>query len=155
MDSNSALAFGFSALANAHSEQHERAVEHALKALRLSPFDPLNYHPYCALAIAYLFTDRFAEAAAYSTLAIQANPHFSVSHAYLVISHVNLGNFAAARAAAQRLLEIAPGFTVSGFERGASVVDESARRSVAKERSARMSRCIVVWRGPGPTVFSS
>lgn len=116
LDTNSALAFGFSALAHAHSQQHERAIEHALKALRLSPFDPLNYHPYCALAIAYLCSDRFAEAAAASTLAIQANPHFSVSHAYLVISHVNLGNLQEARAAAQRLLESAPGFTVSGFE---------------------------------------
>jgi hypothetical protein len=77
----------------------------------------LNYHPYCALAIAYLFTDRFAEAVRFSTLAIQANPNFSVSHAYLVASQVNLGNLAAARAAAQQLLEIAPGFTVSGFER--------------------------------------
>ncbi len=88
-----------------------------MKALRLSPFDPLNYHPYCALALAYLFTDRFADAVNHSTLAIQANPNFSVSHAYLVASQVNLGNLAAARAAAQQLLEIAPGFTVSGFVR--------------------------------------
>ena len=117
LNSNSALAFGFSALANAHSERHERAIEHAMKALRLSPFDPLNYHPYCALALAYLFTDRFAEAVRYSTLAIQANPNFSVSHAYLVASQVNLGNLAAARAAAQQLLEIAPDFTVGGFVR--------------------------------------
>lgn len=117
LNSNSALAFGFSALANAHSERYEKAIEHAMKALRLSPFDPLNYHPYCALALAYLFTDRFADAAAYSTLAIQANPNFSVSHAYLVASHVNLGNLAAARAAARQLLEIAPGFTVSGLVR--------------------------------------
>lgn len=120
LDCNSALAFGFSALANAHSAQCERAIEHAHKALRLSPFDPLNYHPYCALAIVNLFSNRFAEAATYSTLAIQSNPHFSVSHAYLAISQVNLGNVAAARAAVQRLLEVAPGFTVGVFERGPS-----------------------------------
>jgi adenylate cyclase len=35
----------------------------------------------------------------------------------LAASHVNLGNLAAARAAARQLLEIAPGFTVSGFVR--------------------------------------
>ena len=29
MNANSALAFGFSALANAHSEHHERAIDHA------------------------------------------------------------------------------------------------------------------------------
>ena len=38
-------------------------------------------------------------------------------HAYLVASHVNLGHLDAARAAAQRLLEIAPGFTIGAFVR--------------------------------------
>ena len=62
MNGNSALAFGFSALVAAHSERHERAVAHAGKALRLSPLDdPLNYHPYCALALTNLFAGRFAE----------------------------------------------------------------------------------------------
>ena len=151
LNSNSALAFGFSALANAHSERHERAIEHAMKALRLSPFDPLNYHPYCALTLAYLFTDRLAEAVAYSTLAIQANPNFSVSHAYLVASHVKLGNLAPARTAAQRLLEIAPGFTVGGFVRmdlfRPSLMTGSWR-GVAKSWSARMNcdeMCVAVF----------
>ena len=117
MNGNSALAFGFSSLVHAFSERYERANRTRLKALRLSPFDPLNYHPYLALASAYLFTDRFEEAVTYSTKAIQSNPGFSVLHAYLVASHVNLGRLDAARAAAQRLLEIAPGFTIGGFVR--------------------------------------
>ena len=83
---------------HAFSERYERANEHALKALRLSPFDPLNYHPYLALASIYLFTARFEEAVTYSTKAIQSNPGFSVMHAYLVASQVNLGRFEAARA---------------------------------------------------------
>jgi tetratricopeptide (TPR) repeat protein len=98
-------------------ERYERASDHALKALRLSPFDPLNYHPYLALAWVHLFTGRFEQAVTYSTLAIQANPGFSLLHAGLVAGHVNLDRPDAARAAAQRLLEIAPGFTVSGFVR--------------------------------------
>jgi len=118
LNHNSALAFGFSALVSAHSERHERAVEHGRKALRLSPLDdPLNYHPYCALALTHLFAGGYAEAASYATLAIRANPAFSVTHAYLVASHVNLGNLEAGRAAARRLLEVAPAFSVSGFER--------------------------------------
>ena len=48
------------------------------KALRLSPLDdPLNYHPYCALALTYLFAGRFAESVKYASLAIRANPGFS------------------------------------------------------------------------------
>ena len=77
----------------------------------------MNYHPYLALAWVYLFTDRFEQAVTYSTLAIQANPGFSLLHACLVASHVNLGRLDAAHAAARRLLEVAPGFTVSDFVR--------------------------------------
>ena len=117
MNGNSALALRFSSMMHAFSERYERANEHALKALRLSPFDPMNYHPYLALASVYLFTDRFEEAVTYSTKAIQSNPGFSVLHAYLVASYVNLGRFDAARAAAQRLLEIAPAFTIGAFAR--------------------------------------
>lgn len=116
MNENSALALGFSALASAQSERHSRAVDHAQKALRLSPLDdPLNYHPYCALALTYLFAGQFSEAVKYSTLTVQANPSFSVAHAYLVASQVGLGDMPAAHMAAGRLLEIAPMFTVAAF----------------------------------------
>ena len=74
-------------------------MEHAHKALRLSPLDdPLNYHPYCALALTNLFAGRFADAVAYAALAIRANPGFSMPYAYLVASHVGLGELEAARA---------------------------------------------------------
>jgi TolB-like protein len=118
MNGHSALAFGFSSLVSAHGERHDRAVEHARKALRLSlPADPLNYHPYCALTLTHLFTGRFEQAARYAALAIQANPAFSVPHAYLVAAQVSAGNLQAAHAAARRLREVEPAFTVSGFAR--------------------------------------
>ena len=118
MNGSSALAFGFSALISAHSERHARAVEHAHTALRLSPLnDPMNYHPYCALALTHLFAGTFADAARYAALAIRANPGFSVPYVYLVAGHVGLGDVDAARTAARRLLEIAPDFTVGGYAR--------------------------------------
>ena len=118
INGNSALAFGFSALVSAHSERHERAVAHAGRALRLSPLDdPLNYHPYCALALTNLFAGRFEDAVRYATLTIRANPGFSVAYAYLVAGQVNLGDLVAAQATARRLLEIAPGFSIDGFAR--------------------------------------
>ncbi|MDK1373477.1 MULTISPECIES: adenylate/guanylate cyclase domain-containing protein [unclassified Sinorhizobium] len=117
LNHNSALAYGFSALVNAHSQRNERAIEHALLALRLSPFDPLNYHPYCALTLAYWFSGRFEEAATYAALAAGANPNFSVAYAYLAAAYVELSNFDAARAAAKRLIELAPSFTINAFTR--------------------------------------
>jgi adenylate cyclase len=117
MNGNSALTLRFLSQLHAFSEQYDRAVEHALKALRLSPVDPMNYHPYLALAVASYFTGRFGEAVGFSTSAIQANPGFSLPYAFLIASHVNLANLDTARAAAQRLSEVAPTFTIGNFER--------------------------------------
>jgi len=65
----------------------------------------------------YLFEKQFPEAVKYSTLAVQANPNFSVTHAYLVASLVRLGNIDAAHSAASRLLEVAPAFSIDAFVR--------------------------------------
>ncbi|MER9202623.1 hypothetical protein NKH74_26070 [Mesorhizobium sp. M0933] len=117
LNRNLALAYGFSAMVHMYSETYERACDHAFKALRLSPFDPLNYHSYLALAWVHLFTGRYDDAVNYSTLAIQVAPGFSVLYASLVAAYVNLDRLDAARAAASRLLEVAPGWTNSAFVR--------------------------------------
>jgi adenylate cyclase len=115
VNSNSALAFGFSALMHACNKNFQRASEDAQKSLRLSPSDPLNYHPNLALATVCIFTGEFEQAVHYITLITQAKPNFSVPFALLVISHISLGQSDLAREAAKRLLEIAPDFTISGF----------------------------------------
>lgn len=118
MNGNSALAFGFSSLVSAHSERHDRATAHAQMALRLSPLaDPLNYHPYCALALTNFFAGEYAEAVKYANLTIGSNPGFSVAYAYLIASQVNLGHVEAAHISARRLLGIVPTFSVDGFAR--------------------------------------
>jgi adenylate cyclase len=76
--------WGVSSQVHMFSERFERAGDDATRALRLSPFDPLNYHPYLALSWSCLFTGRLAEAATYAALAIEANPGFSVLHASVV-----------------------------------------------------------------------
>ena len=54
---------------------------------------------------------------AFAALAVQANPGFSILQATVVAIHAELDRPEAARAAAARLLEIAPGWTISGFVR--------------------------------------
>jgi TolB-like protein/class 3 adenylate cyclase/Flp pilus assembly protein TadD len=115
MNGNSALTLGFSALLCASAERYGQAIEHARKALRLSPFDPFNYHPYCALAHAYFFTGHFDQVVTNSNLAIHTNPGFRVPHAFLVAGQVSLGHLDAAHMAAGRLLEIAPSWTIGSF----------------------------------------
>ena len=133
---NSALAYGFSALVHMFCERYERASDHALKALRLSPFDPLNYHPYLALAWVCRFTERFEEAVHYATMAIQANSGFSILHATLAASQADLGRTDAARTAAARLLEVAPNWTIGGFMRMELVRPELMERFAVALRKA-------------------
>jgi hypothetical protein len=47
-------------------------------------------------------------------LAIQANPGFSILHVTLAAANAQLDRPDAARAAAARLLDVAPGWTISG-----------------------------------------
>ena len=53
----------------------------------------------------------------YSVLGTQVNPGFSILHASLVASYANRDRLEAARTAAGRLLEIAPGWMISEFVR--------------------------------------
>jgi hypothetical protein len=93
------------------------AVEQGLRALRLSPFDPLIYHPLIALAYAHLFTDRPAEAVDHAARAIQANPGFEVPHTILVAGLIRLGRMEEAREAARRLLAVSPACRTGSFRR--------------------------------------
>jgi TolB-like protein len=118
MNTNSALAYGFSALVSAHEESHERTKDHAHRALRLSPVDdPLSYHPYCALALTHFAAGEFQQSIAYGRLTIQANPGFSPPYVYLVVALIRQGYIEEARAVATRLLEVAPTFSVRNIEK--------------------------------------
>ena len=115
INGNSALAFGFSALLHACNGTYDRASEDARKSLHLSPSDPLSYHPNLALATVAFFSGEFEKAIHFVTLVIQARPNFSVPHSLLIASQVNLEKYGLANRAAERLLEIAPSFTIANF----------------------------------------
>lgn len=117
LDGNSSLAYGLSAMVHMFNETHDQSRDHAFKAPRLSPLDPMNYHSYLALAWVSLFTAPFEDAVRYSVLGTQVNPGFSILHASLVASYANRDRLETARTAAGRLLEIAPGWMISEFVR--------------------------------------
>ena len=111
LNGNSALAYGFSALVRALHDEYDTAIEHAERALRLSPFDPLRNVPQAALAVAYFSSGNFERAAASAADARIG----SFRHAMLVASTVRLGKLNEARVAAARLIEAVPHFTVAGL----------------------------------------
>jgi adenylate cyclase len=110
---SSALALGFSSLVRAWMGDDTTAVEHANRALRLSPLDPLLYLPYLGLAYAHFAAGRFAEAAAAASHATQSNPRFSVPQILQAAALAKLGRAGEADAVLRHLLELQPGLTAT------------------------------------------
>jgi tetratricopeptide (TPR) repeat protein len=91
------------------------AIDRANRALRLSPFDPLNFVSYNALAISYLHLQEFERAYDVASRSVQTNPRFSVSRAFLTAALVQLGRDAEAQKEARQVLAIDPTFSVKRF----------------------------------------
>jgi adenylate cyclase len=94
------------------------AIEHAKLGIRLSPYDPLIYLPYVGLAYAHFFVGNFVEAASAASRASAANPRFSVPRYLHAAALASLGRLDEARSVAAVLLEVQPGFTISGLASG-------------------------------------
>lgn len=108
-------ALGSSAVALAWMGQLELAIQRAESALRFSPFDALNYLPYCALANAFFSQKRYEASAEAARNALEVNPRFSVAQAYLAAALVRLGRTDEAKVAADAVLGLEPSFTIRGF----------------------------------------
>jgi TolB-like protein/Tfp pilus assembly protein PilF len=105
-----------SALVLALLGKHEHAVERAQRALRLSPFDFLNYLAYNALAITYLAAGQHETAYEAAHQSVQINPRFSVCRLFLVAALVQLGRLQEARTQAETVLALDPKFSIGQFQ---------------------------------------
>jgi adenylate cyclase len=112
---SSSVALFFGSVALAYSGEAERAIEWAERALRVSPFDRLNYLAYHGLAVGYFLRGRYEEAANAGRHAVQSNPGFSVSHMLLAAPLAKLGRMEEAKAVGKRVLELQPSFSAGGF----------------------------------------
>jgi tetratricopeptide (TPR) repeat protein len=115
LSNSNIFALGCSCVTLGWMGKTEIAIERANRALRLSPFDPLNVRPYCGLAIAHFHAKRYEAAADAARRAIEFNPGFSVPHALLAAALTGLGRMQDAKEAAREVLALQPGFTVRGF----------------------------------------
>jgi adenylate cyclase len=109
---NSAIVLGFDALTRCLCGAYDKAVEHAEKAMHLSPLEPLVYHATLALALACLFTGRNEEAVTHARKAIEGNRNFAFSHCILALGCVRLGQREEAVQAVRQLLSAAPNFRI-------------------------------------------
>ncbi len=109
--SSFALFFGSSALA--YAGEAERAIDWAERALRISPFDRLNYTAYHALAVGHFMRGRYDEAAHAARRAVQSIPNFSGSQGLLAATLAKLGRVEEAKAAARQVLALEPSFSAA------------------------------------------
>ena len=90
-----------------------RAIEWGERALRLSPLDPMTFASWFSITLGRFCLGEFEKAAEAAQRTFQANPYWSSAHFQLAATHVRMGRISAARAAAARVLELQPGFTIS------------------------------------------
>jgi hypothetical protein len=81
----------------------------------LSPFDPISYAPLLAVTLGHLQRGENEAAAVAAHKVFQANPFWSMAHVLLAATQAKLGRPGAAKSAAARVLELHPGFTISGL----------------------------------------
>lgn len=115
INGTSANALNLGATILAHAGRAERAVEYAERALRFSPLDPWIAHSYAALGIAHCPAGNWEGVAAACGKAIEANPRFSLPLVLQAAALSFLGRWDEAKAAARRVPELEPDFTVTGF----------------------------------------
>ena len=86
INANSAVVLGFDALTRCLCGAYDAAIDHAEKAIRLSPLEPLAYYAAFALALACLLTGRTEEAVAHARKAIEGNRNFVFPYCVLAVS---------------------------------------------------------------------
>jgi adenylate cyclase len=110
---SSSAVSGWGSIIRAWAGDYATAIEHAERAIRLSPFDPLIFMPYIGLSYAFFFTGRYEEAMIAAGRAADANPRFSIPCMLRTVALANLHRSDEARASAQRLQELWPGVTIT------------------------------------------
>ena len=108
----SAIVLGFDALTRCLCGAYDKAIEHAEKALHLSPLEPLNYHANFTLALACLFTGRNEEAVTHARKAIDGNRNFAFPHCFLALACARLGQREEAAQAVRQLIAAVPSFRI-------------------------------------------
>jgi TolB-like protein/class 3 adenylate cyclase/Tfp pilus assembly protein PilF len=115
LNPNAATAWAVRGNIHALRNQPEAAIEACDRALRLSPFDPLGFWFFSAIAAAHLLAGRFEQAIEWADRALYDQPRFNPARRYKIAANAHLGRLAEAHAELGRLLAIDPGATIARF----------------------------------------
>jgi TolB-like protein len=115
LNPNLAWAWLSSALLKAFSGEPEAAIEHATRAMRLSPHDTQVFAMQFAIALAHFFAGRYAEALSWAEMARRERPDHIPATAVAAASGVLVGNNAAAENAMAGLRQLMPRLRISSL----------------------------------------
>jgi len=136
---NAAIILSFDALTRCLCGAYDKAVEHAEKAMRLSPLEPLVYHAAFALGLARLLTGRFEEAVTHARKAIEGNRNFAFPYCVLALGCARLGQRQDAVEAVRRLVSAAPSFRIGSLRKIRFADAARLQPDLALLRAARLA----------------
>jgi len=115
LNPNLAWAWLFSSLINAWTGKPEIAIDHAARAMRLSPQDPHIFSMQSATANAHFVAGRYDEALRWAETATRLQPNAHTPVAMTAAAATLVGEPEKARKAMLRLLQMEPGLRVSNL----------------------------------------
>ena len=115
LNPNLAWAWLFSGLINAWTGEPEIAIDHAARAMRLSPQDPHVVSMQSATANAHFVAGRYDEALRWAEMAFQSQPNARTPMVVAVAAAELAGDPDRARRAMLRLMQVEPDLRVSNL----------------------------------------
>jgi tetratricopeptide (TPR) repeat protein len=113
LNPNLAVAWTFSGWVRIFLGEHEMAVEHFARSMRLSPLDPLMYVAQSGIAVAHFCTGRYDEASSWAEKALLESPNYYPALRVFAASNALAGRLEDAQKAMARLRELDPTVRVS------------------------------------------
>ena len=95
--------------------EHDSAIEHFARAMRLSPRDPETYRMQAGMAMAHMLSGRFDVASSLADEASRDLPSFLLVVAIIAASHALAGRIDEARRAMDRLRQLDPSLRISNL----------------------------------------
>jgi tetratricopeptide (TPR) repeat protein len=115
LNPNLAIAWLLSGYINVFLGEHELAIKHIARSMRLSPLDPEIFNAHMAMGLAHLCLGRHDEASSWAEKAVREKPDHSAVLRIAAGCHAHAGRADQARKAIGRLRQLYPALRVSSM----------------------------------------
>ena len=115
LNPNLAHAWRFSGMVRMFLGEHELAIEHYERAMRLNPLDPEIFWTHGLLAAAHFFAGRYDEASSWAEMSLREQSNWPPAARVAAASHALAGRLERAQNAMARLRQLDPALRVSNI----------------------------------------